>query len=578
MLRRSASYYKNIFACGRLHLISYIFGVRGFPNVSSMTGTVIHANMLNTLSSGTAINTPLKDQLDREMSRQKYVYEKRLKKGNLIPSMRQALEAHSAKVNKNFDYDSAEAMLGHGMKAMKALEGLDASRLFIEQRVEDKDTYAQPVIGFIDALYQGNGKQPTRIIDIKTTKFPRYALTADQLYDDIQATVYAALYPQLPGDTGDVSLEWIYVSPKGHFTTQANITRVKALERLRLIDDAANIVVDTHQPNYSHCDKYGGCIWRQWCMRESSKIDDDLTLLMDSKQKRDKEGLTLQSPNTVPPAPPMPGAPQPPTPASAPLQAPAMPPLPQNNATTQAPAPTSLQPPQSVAPPSIQAPAMSSPPPVQAPAMAPPPLQAPAMPQSPPAPQQTVQQPPPTVQAPATASPPTVQAPQIAQAPPTVPVQQPTQPVQAITPAPTQAPTPVQTPEQATVQAPTPQPAVEQAIYNEQHIEAMMASWNIRAEYEGVPKAQWISHNSGSHQDAVSLMSIVFLTYQDIMKDGLPHPWLIPFGKGDLVFLRYFIRRWKSMVKEGNHVIGSTYFKEYNCVAHFLWFATQTTV
>ncbi len=158
--------------------------------------------------------------------------------------------------------------------------------------------------GYID-LIAPHEEQP-QIIDYKYTKSRKWIPTLKELETDPQQIIYALAGLILLG-TPRVEANWLYFitnadrsKPKG--TTKRSIVWDDAsLSRYgfdRIVEDAATIAhmrrtvkaAKDAEPNYTACEKFGGCEYKGICPRTGSKAS--AWIKQDDRFKADKEKLT----------------------------------------------------------------------------------------------------------------------------------------------------------------------------------------------------------------------------------------------------------------------------------------------
>lgn len=159
--------------------------------------------------------------------------------------------------------------------------------------------------GYIDLMVP-HDVQP-RVIDYKYTKSRKWIPTLEELESDPQVLIYAAA-GLLHFDTPRIETEWLY------FVTNAVRTKPKGTSKRaivwdgpslnadgqfdRIIEDAAAIAhmrrtakaAKDVEPDYTACQKFGGCEFRGICPREGSRAS--AWIKQDDRFRADRDTLT----------------------------------------------------------------------------------------------------------------------------------------------------------------------------------------------------------------------------------------------------------------------------------------------
>jgi len=163
-----------------------------------------------------------------------------------------------------------------------------------------------PFTGYIDVdAYVGDDMDGhPLVIDHKTTSDFKWAMTPDELAEDIQQTLYSADALQR-SQADQVEARWIYYLTKGKpqarrvsVTLPAeqvahNLVRVESLvrrmEKARFADAANDL-----QPNVEACADYGGCPHRQRCQRTPLASLTSAFEISDRREEAKKKETTMQ--------------------------------------------------------------------------------------------------------------------------------------------------------------------------------------------------------------------------------------------------------------------------------------------
>lgn len=127
-----------------------------------------------------------------------------------------------------------------------------------------------------------DGKEPI-IIDHKSTRNFRWKKSKKELLVNLQAGIYAADTMKKTG-WKTVILKWVYYATEGKPKAEpvpVRITEAQVEEILTRADEIAQRMVQTLQtrrraldvyPNFSACEAYGGCGYKEHCVRKPSSV------------------------------------------------------------------------------------------------------------------------------------------------------------------------------------------------------------------------------------------------------------------------------------------------------------------
>lgn len=122
------------------------------------------------------------------------------------------------------------------------------------------------------------GEADAWVYDHKFTSDLKYALTPDQLREDVQAIVYASWALQERPDLSRVGLQWTYTQRRGAATVRpvrVILTRAEVTDRMSMFDDVVGSMIkrasgsdikSSNLPqNWDSCEAFGGCAFRDRC-------------------------------------------------------------------------------------------------------------------------------------------------------------------------------------------------------------------------------------------------------------------------------------------------------------------------
>jgi PD-(D/E)XK nuclease superfamily protein len=187
-----------------------------------------------------------------------------------------------------------------GYIAAAGLEHLPkpSPELLVEQEFHFEGPSGHSYLGYKDL------EVPGTIFDHKTTSDLKWQKTADELRQDIQATLYAVDYFRNHPEEPDVELRWIYYQTRN--TRKSAVTRLrvnqaevwhrfleieKIAERMHaaIQSDGEPVKALDLPPNINHCAAYGGCPHQGRCnlspfdKMRSHVEQNKLTMLLKSK-------------------------------------------------------------------------------------------------------------------------------------------------------------------------------------------------------------------------------------------------------------------------------------------------------
>ncbi|HTQ47467.1 MAG TPA: PD-(D/E)XK nuclease family protein [Polyangiaceae bacterium] len=135
--------------------------------------------------------------------------------------------------------------------------------LLVEQEFHFEGPSGHTYLGYKDL------EVPGVIYDHKTTSDLKWQKTAEQLAQDIQATLYATDYFRKNPDKPDVELRWVYYQTRGakkSAVTHLRVAQQETWDRFVAIEKIASEMEVASQkqplelpPSIDHCSAYGGC-------------------------------------------------------------------------------------------------------------------------------------------------------------------------------------------------------------------------------------------------------------------------------------------------------------------------------
>jgi hypothetical protein len=193
--------------------------------------------------------------------------------------------------------------------------------LLIESALEAPALYAADnvqFVGFIDMLEPPGEKPVVRILDFKTTSNLDYAKTPEELIEDVQMGAYGYWAHLKYPDAQVLDLAHCYLTTKGkpefriveatcEFDAAEDVWRTIRETVVSMQATAAAPNFEAVTPNWSSCDAFGGCPFRDRCGAKAGVSKSVRTLLSERKPT-----MSL-SQKLAAPAPKAPAAPTPPT-------------------------------------------------------------------------------------------------------------------------------------------------------------------------------------------------------------------------------------------------------------------------
>jgi hypothetical protein len=160
---------------------------------------------------------------------------------------------------------------------------------------------------------------PNEIIDHKSTASLNYALTEEQARRDPQALIYAGVAMSgglgLDFEGGIIRFRLNYATTKGAVKTRSIYVDLPPEEIVEGLDKIGSSVITPQlalsqsgekwegvEPNYSACDAFGGCPFRQDCQKSARpKVKEILTVGSSDNFKKALERRKAQKKSTQPP-------------------------------------------------------------------------------------------------------------------------------------------------------------------------------------------------------------------------------------------------------------------------------------